>query len=124
MDNQKPEKTNLTVTGGLIVVALLMSVLFVAQLPLKSSRPVFQGHDGFLYRSEDISARLWEDPFAPVQKDPKSKKKIHIDRAGDHRIQSLADQIKGKEENPVTALNIWALSGYLLKAKAQMCHAG
>ena len=75
MDTQAPEKSNLPISGGLIVIAMMMGVLFVTQLPLKSSRPISSGGFGSIYGPQNIPARLWEDPFIPVQKYINSKKK-------------------------------------------------
>ncbi|MFY9513201.1 MAG: hypothetical protein WAQ05_19740, partial [Rubrivivax sp.] len=56
--------------GGLVVLALLTAgVIFVANKPLESSRPV-QPEQRFerSAAAQDADARLWQDPFAAVAK--------------------------------------------------------
>ena len=97
MDGQQGRGSGLPISGGAVVIALIIGVVFVQQLAFKGSRPEVPG-DGVRpsVGPEDVQARLWEDPFAAVRRHPKD---IERDR---HDIASLAEQIlKKKSENKV-----------------------
>ncbi|MGH6835038.1 MAG: hypothetical protein ACREC9_05700 [Methylocella sp.] len=83
-DDQKP--TNLA-SGGIIVASLAVvgSLFFAHEAPLQGSRPAMsepQFHQSAT--SQDIDARLWQDPFAAVAKS--------LDSRGDSRNRSSAEE--------------------------------
>ena len=59
-----------------VTLALAVAALVLVKEPLKSSRPAGAGME-LSGASEELKvrAKLWEDPFAAVQKDAESRKK-------------------------------------------------
>jgi hypothetical protein len=97
MDTQQRQGPGLPISGGAVVIALIVGVLFVQQSAFRGSRPRVPGHGVRPpVGTEDVQARLWEDPFAAVRR---HRKDIEHDR---HDIDSLAKQIIEKaSENEV-----------------------
>jgi hypothetical protein len=74
VDTQQRETPGFPITGAAVVIAIILGVLFVQQIPFKGSRPKAPG-DGALpsYGPEDVQSRLWEDPFGAVLRHRKGR---------------------------------------------------
>ncbi len=106
MDNQQRQGPGLPISGGAVVIALILGSLFVQQLAFKGSRPWVPGHGINTSASlEDVQARLWEDPFAAVRRHRTDAK------GGRHKIESLAEQIVRKKTDEVTVLGVMVFGG-------------
>jgi len=106
MDNQQRQGPGLPISGGAVVIALIIGSLFVQQLAFKGSRPRVPGHGVSTSASlEDVQARLWEDPFAAVRRHRTDSKDAR------HKIESLAEQIVRKKTEEVIVLGVMVFGG-------------
>ncbi|MCD6271313.1 MAG: hypothetical protein J7K30_00360 [Deltaproteobacteria bacterium] len=97
MNPEQSEPPGSPIPGVAIVIALIVGVLFVTNIPYKSSRP--KSPDVFKPLSsdtEDVRARLWEDPFAAVER---HRKKLESGKheSCKHNEQQLICEIRQKK---------------------------
>lgn len=90
-----------------VTLALMVAAVVFVKVPLKSSRPSGNGTDLHGATSElKAHARLWEDPFAAVQKDLEARKrdrllligegKVSLSGAGHAPAKSLMGEVRVK----------------------------
>jgi hypothetical protein len=107
MDNQQRQGPGLPISGGAVVIALILGSLFVQQPAFKGSRPKVSGHGVSMSAGlEDVQARLWEDPFAAVRRHRSENPKN-----APETIESLAEQIVEKNTEEVTVLGVMVFGG-------------
>jgi hypothetical protein len=129
MDNQQRQGPGLPISGGAVVIALILGSLFVQQPAFKGSRPKVSGHGVSTSAGlEDVQARLWEDPFAAVRRhrseNPKNapetieslaeqivEKNSENPKNAPKTIESLAEQIVKKNTEEVTVLGVMVFGG-------------
>src|SRR5215510_11229793 len=68
----------------IVMVALLAAGVLIKQVPLQSARPIDSERVKFVPASQqDVEARLWQDPFAAVEKqEERSEMKRQEERSG------------------------------------------
>ena len=85
-------------TGGLfanplpiVMIALLAAGVLIKQVPLQSARPNDSERVKFVPAGlQDVEARLWQDPFAAVEKyDGRSKTESHVPAQLRDRIKEI-----------------------------------
>lgn len=107
MDNQQRQGPGLPISGGAVVIALILGSLFVQQPAFKGSRPKVSGHGVSTSAGlEDVQARLWEDPFAAVR-----RHRSENPENAPETIESLAEQIVEKNTEEVTVLGVMVFGG-------------
>jgi len=107
MDNQQRQGPGLPISGGAVVIALILGSVFVQQPAFKGSRPKVSGHGVSTSAGlEDVQARLWEDPFAAVR-----RHRIENPENAPKTIESLAKQIVKKDTKEVTVLGVMVFGG-------------
>ena len=68
MAAEKPDSSSFPF-GNLLALVLMVAGVVVHQLPLESKRPAGPAVKGSSYEDiQDVDARLWQDPFAAVEK--------------------------------------------------------
>ena len=90
MEQKDTPLSGLPISGGIVAIALLMGLGLVSQLPFHSSRPKHAEYlKETLIGGEDIQARLWQDPFAAIQRHEETCGRKRLWR--DHCPQKFAD---------------------------------
>ncbi len=114
LDNEK-EGLGLPPISSIVIILIAISAIAFNMPHLKSSRPSdYEAAISIsaLENSEDVRARLWQDPFEVVYKHKHDKNNTHVEV---HSHNSLATQItkeikpqisKGNEKNKSVPLNI------------------
>src|SRR5687767_13999698 len=83
----------------IVLVALLAAGVLIKQVPLQSARPIDSERVKFVPAAQqDVEARLWQDPFAAVERhETNSKRAAHtpeqlLERI--HKIRDAGGQVK------------------------------
>jgi hypothetical protein len=111
MGNDKNDKT-----GGLlgnplpiVMVVMLAAGVLVKNIPLESARPTDPERVKYVPTSQqDVEARLWQDPFAAVEKHEK-----HSDQSNSsasHTVKSLHARILERNDPDLNRLTVVAVS--------------
>ncbi|MBL0700691.1 MAG: hypothetical protein JJV92_07410, partial [Desulfosarcina sp.] len=114
MNPEQSQPPGSPIPGVAIVIALIVGVLFVTDIPYKSSRP--KNPDDVKPLSsdtEDVRARLWEDPFTAVKRHRK-KLESGKHKSCQHNEQRLIREIhqkKKSESGDVVVLGVMVFGG-------------
>ena len=74
-----------------VTLALAVAAMVLVKEPLKSSRPAGAGGEiNGTSKEMEVRARLWEDPFAAVQKDVGSRKKSGVTVTGEGTLSQAS----------------------------------
>lgn len=108
MEPEKKTISGIPISGALVIIALIVGLVVIPQLPYKPSRhKAPEKIKSTLHEGEDVQARLWQDPFAAAIKHkrdikPNSKK---------HGINSLKKQIIDKIKDSIVVLGVMVPGG-------------
>ena len=90
--DQKQFGTGFPASGALLLVTLIFGTLFVVQHPFHVRRPSVD-EESLDSRDEDVTARLWEDPFSAMQRKRLEPARNSSLPRSDHSPDSLAEEI-------------------------------
>lgn len=103
MEPENKTISGIPISGALVIVALIVGLVVIPQLPYKPSRHKSpEKIKSTLHEGEDVQARLWQDPFAAVIKHERNIKPNSIQ----HGIVSLAKQIMNKSKDSIVVLGV------------------
>jgi len=107
MEQEQKGISGIPISGALVIVALILGLITIPQLPYTPSRPKNVEPIKIAQPEVKVRARLWQDPFAAVMRDEDYSKT----KPKNNKISNLIDQIDHEDKGHTVVLGVMVFGG-------------